>query len=66
MFKKPPLKFGTISSLLRRKDKQKQILNMESARLVIALLGRTVNILVSTKFTEEKKKEKNSAINQRH
>lgn len=31
---------------------------MESARLVIALLERTVNILVSTKFTEEKRRKR--------
>ena len=33
-------------------------IKQESARLVIALLGRTVNILVSTKFTEEKRRKK--------
>lgn len=43
---KPPVKFGTISKLLRRKDKWNSVLNMETARVATTLLKRTANILV--------------------
>lgn len=43
---KPPVKFGTISKLLRRKDEWNSVLNMETAHVATTLLKRTANILV--------------------